>query len=191
MKTKTRDKNTTYGQWLSEYAQIKFQKGDRRNPENQDFRCGHCHQQVHSGAMWGHVQNRNHCPYCLWSRHLDLLKAGDRLCACKGWMRPVGLTYKRTPKKYAHELAGELMLVHQCQDCHRVSINRAAADDMTDRLWEVFELSLSLEHRQESILRKDDIRLLQREDAVFVRTLIFGRGWIDPANTANAMAASV
>jgi DNA-directed RNA polymerase subunit RPC12/RpoP len=176
MKTKNIDENSRYDQWMSEYALIKFQKGGRRHAENQGFRCGHCRQEVHAGSMWTHVQNRNHCPYCLWSRHLDLKKTGDRLCACKGWMKPVGLTIKRTIKKYARSQFGELMLVHQCQDCNRISINRLAADDMTDRLWEVFENSCRPESPLENILQKDGVRLLQSEEAAFARTLVFGRG---------------
>jgi hypothetical protein len=46
------------------------------------------------------VRNRNHCPYCLWSRCLDLFRAGDRLSACKAPMQPVGLALKHTRKKY-------------------------------------------------------------------------------------------
>jgi hypothetical protein len=79
------------------------------------------------------VQHRNHCPYCLWSRHLDHEKAGDRLSACKAGMRPIGLTYKRTRKKYGDQ-RGEMMLVHLCLDCGKVSLNRVAADDDSEML---------------------------------------------------------
>ena len=115
-----------------------------------NFECGHCRLRVSAEPRLAGVQNRNHCPYCLWSKHVDLRAAGDRLCACKGRMRPVGLALKRTKKKYAPDGArgprpkrGELMLVHQCAACGSLSLNRVAADDSAGRLWEVFEASLA------------------------------------------------
>jgi hypothetical protein len=94
-----------------------------------DFTCMHCRSFVCADAALSGVHNRNHCPYCLVSRHLDLFEAGDRLSACKGAMLPVALTWKRSLKKYARPGDGELMLIHQCKDCDRLSINRIAADD--------------------------------------------------------------
>src|SRR5512133_632213 len=77
---------------------------------NRDFKCNHCRQHVSAASFLSGVVNRNHCPYCLWSRHLDYYKPGDRLAACKAKMRPVGLTLKATRKKYSPESQGELML---------------------------------------------------------------------------------
>ncbi len=94
-----------------------------------DFKCAHCHVFVSSAHLISGVNNRNHCPYCLWSCHLDLYAAGDRLSACKAPMRPIGLTMKTGRNKYQRESRGELMLVHQCTDCGTLSINRIAADD--------------------------------------------------------------
>jgi hypothetical protein len=53
-----------------------------RKDNMQEFKCGHCHAFVSMEPILSGVQNRNHCPYCLWSRHLDLYEAGDRLSAC-------------------------------------------------------------------------------------------------------------
>ena len=109
-----------------------------------DFECGQCRLRVSAEPRLSGVQNRNHCPYCLWSKHVDLREAGDRLCACKGLMRPVGLALKRTKKKYAAAGArGELLLAHQCAACGAVSLNRVAADDSPARLREVWEASLA------------------------------------------------
>ena len=110
---------------------------------NADFKCLHCRGYVSSAEMLAGVGNRNHCPYCLWSRHLDLFEAGDRLAACKAPMRPVGLTLKRSRNKYASAVSGELMLVHLCTECDRISINRIAADDVPEMIIEVFEASLT------------------------------------------------
>ena len=96
---------------------------------NTDFTSIHCRNYVSAGYVLSGVQHRNHCPYCLWSRHLDLYKAGDRLAACKAPMQPVGLTIKRRDKKYASMSSGELMLIHLCTDCGKVSINREGYED--------------------------------------------------------------
>jgi hypothetical protein len=65
-----------------------------------DFRCAYCRGWVSSASFVSGVHNRNHCPYCLWSRHLDLYAAGDRLSACKAPMQPVALTRKPGRGKY-------------------------------------------------------------------------------------------
>lgn len=67
---------------------------------NSDFTCAHCGNFIPASIMAAGVNNRNHCPYCLWSRHLDLFQAGDRMAACKAPMQPIGLTLKRGRKKY-------------------------------------------------------------------------------------------
>lgn len=113
-----------------------------RQRDRQDFTCKHCLRLVSTHSLFSGVQNRNHCPYCLWSRHMDLYTAGDRLAACKSGMQPVGLTLKQNHKKYSFAGSGELMLIHQCIECSKVSINRLASDDDADAVWEVYEESL-------------------------------------------------
>ena len=107
-----------------------------------DFKCAHCHVIVSSAHFLSGVNNRNHCPYCLWSCHLDLYAAGDRLSACKEQMRPVGLTLKMGRNKYRRDGRGELMLVHECVDCGALSINRIAADDDSSTILAVFDASI-------------------------------------------------
>ena len=107
-----------------------------------DFRCAHCGYWVTSNREFSGVNNRNHCPYCLWSKHLDLFEAGDRMSACKSTMRPVGLTIKRINKKYGAGGVGELMLVHQCQECGKLVANRIAADDDIETILAVYRVSL-------------------------------------------------
>ena len=107
-----------------------------------DFRCAHCRVLVSSAHVLSGVNNRNHCPYCLWSCHLDLYAAGDRLSACKGQMKPIGLTMKLSRNKYRLDKRGELMLVHQCMECGALSINRVAADDDSAAILAVFRESL-------------------------------------------------
>jgi DNA-directed RNA polymerase subunit RPC12/RpoP len=142
---------------------------------NVDFRCLHCGYPVSANPILSGVANRNHCPYCLWSRHLDLFAAGDRLSACKAPMQPLGLTLKRSLKKYSRAGCGELMLVHVCKECGRVAFNRIAADDDVDRLLETYECSLRLDPETRFILAYSGIRLLTCADGELVQAGLLGR----------------
>lgn len=128
-----------------------------------DFRCMHCHNRVSAAPMFSGVNHRNHCPYCLWSRHLDLFAAGDRLSACKGQMGPIGLTMKRSRNKYRLEARGELMLIHQCIECEGLSINRIAADDDPESILTVFQDSLLHSHQIRDHCSRQGIGMLGAE----------------------------
>ncbi len=137
-----------------------------------DFTCRHCHAYVSSLSVLSGVNNRNHCPYCLWSRHLDWFAAGDRLSACKALMRPVALTLKRSRNKY--RLGGELMVVHVCVECAALSINRIAADDDAEKLMAVLQESFSLSQTIQMLMDKSGIRLLGTESMGLVQRQLFG-----------------
>ena len=139
-----------------------------------DFRCAHCHALVSSAHLLSGVNNRNHCPYCLWSCHLDLFAAGDRLSACKAPMSPIGLTMKKSRNKYQRDLRGELMLVHQCTDCGTLSINRIAADDDSETVLAVFQESLRLGQLTHALCREHGILLLSEHDMDVIRTQLYG-----------------
>ena len=139
-----------------------------------DFRCTHCHTLVPSTHLVSGVNNRNHCPYCLWSCHLDLYAAGDRLCACKAPMKPVGLTMKIGRNKYRRDSRGELMLIHQCTECGALSINRIAADDDSGTVLTVFQESVSLGQHLRALCQENGIVMLKTEDTGFVYTQLYG-----------------
>jgi DNA-directed RNA polymerase subunit RPC12/RpoP len=143
------------------------------NPNNQDFNCAHCKYPVSAERLVAAVSNRNHCPYCLWSRHMDLYKPGDRLSACKQPMHAVALTLKRTPKKYSWE-RGELMVVHICLDCGKVSANRIAADDDPDKLWIVFEQSIGLDEPSHRRIESAGIHPVTNNDRQIVQDQLYG-----------------
>jgi hypothetical protein len=65
-------------------------------------------------------RNRNHCPACLYSRHVDATTPGDRASDCGSSMQPVGVFLR--PK-------GEQVIVHRCLGCGFERYNRIAADD--------------------------------------------------------------
>ena len=56
------------------------------------FQCGHCGVDVSLDAPG--TSHRNHCPSCLWSRHLDRNVPGDRKAACPGGMEPIAVTVR-------------------------------------------------------------------------------------------------
>jgi ribosome biogenesis GTPase len=140
-----------------------------------DFVCKHCGFPVSANPQVSAVVHRNHCPYCLWSRHLDLYQPGDRLSACKGLMKPMGLCFKKTSKKYSlSNIIGELMLVHQCLDCGSISINRIAADDDPELLMQVYSLSLSLDPRTKNVCFQKKIDLLEEKQESMISDRLFG-----------------
>ncbi len=138
------------------------------------FSCVQCHAFVSSDPASSGVQNRNHCPFCLWSSHVDLETAGDRLAACRSRMEPIGLTVKSTRKKYGPG-QGELMLIHLCRGCEKLSINRIAADDSPAALLAAFEASFRLPAGLVTRLQGDGIRPLTEAHRELVRTQLFGR----------------
>ncbi|MDD5367806.1 MAG: RNHCP domain-containing protein [Anaerolineaceae bacterium] len=145
-----------------------------RTQAEDGFRCRHCGVFVSSAVWLAGVLNRNHCPYCLWSRHLDLYQPGDRLSACQAPMRPAGLSHKQTQKKYASARLGELLLVHVCTGCSGVSINRLAADDDVETVLQVFEQSLQMDAALQSRLATALIRPLTAEHRGQVQAQLLG-----------------
>jgi DNA-directed RNA polymerase subunit RPC12/RpoP len=93
-----------------------------RQAENTAFPCAHCGTSVPANTD-GHY--RNHCPWCLWSLHVDELP-GDRASECRGLMEPIGLVEK-SGKGW--------QVVHRCTTCGHRQPNRlvregAAPDDL-------------------------------------------------------------
>ena len=86
-------------------------------PKSKFFTCKNCHKKVFFEAPG--TKNRNHCPYCLYSLHVDN-HSGDRESACGGLMEPIGKIFK---------LDEEEVLVHECLECGKIRKNRVAGDD--------------------------------------------------------------
>ena len=84
------------------------------------FICGHCGKEV---APLGYC-SRNHCPYCLYSRHLDI-NPGDRASECGGLMRPSAVT--------SHAKKG-FVITHKCIKCGATRNNKMQQDDDTSLL---------------------------------------------------------
>lgn len=88
------------------------QPGPRFTRRIEDFTCDHCGREVRGTGY------TNHCPSCLWSRHVDV-SPGDRLAECGGLMRPVAVLYQ----------AGEYTIIQHCTACGHTWRNRAAPGD--------------------------------------------------------------
>lgn len=139
-------------------------RGWKHRLKEEAFICAYCAAQVYTQPVISGVQNRNHCPYCLCSRHMDHLQAGDRMSVCKSIMQPIGLSAKHSRNKYGRATWGELMLVHRCSECGKLSINRLAADDQVERLMEIYLASIHLDHLVKQELHLQGIRILQQDD---------------------------
>lgn len=83
-----------------------------RKEENSGFICDHCGNEV---LPLTNGSYRNHCPFCLYSRHVDS-KPGDRQHTCGGLMQPIAIK----PSKKG------LQILHQCLRCGEIKPNRIA-----------------------------------------------------------------
>lgn len=87
--------------------------------ENTGFICENCYKEVQplsNGSF------RNHCPYCLHSKHMDDVP-GDRASLCQGIMKPIG--------KRHHSKKG-IQIIHECQSCGHIMVNKIADDYQGD-----------------------------------------------------------
>ena len=76
------------------------------------FICTHCGREI---RPLGYT-SRNHCPYCLWSLHVDI-NPGDRANECGGEMEPIRA--EPDPRR-------GYIIVHRCTKCGEIHRNRAA-----------------------------------------------------------------
>lgn len=90
---------------------------------NDPFDCEHCGKAVEPIVYGGSY--RNHCPFCLYSKHVDAEVPGDRSNTCSGLMEPIGVQTRRT---------GEYVLVHKCVKCGFERLNRIASDDDVEKI---------------------------------------------------------
>ena len=87
----------------------KFQK------KVEDFTCEHCHKEVKGDGF------TNHCPHCLWSKHVDV-NPGDRQSTCGGVMQPINFMSERTGYS----------LIHRCMKCGHEKKNQLSDKDDFD-----------------------------------------------------------
>lgn len=90
---------------------------------DQEFICENCKRTV---LKLGY-SSRNHCPYCLHSKHVDI-NPGDRKEECKGLLVPVGCELD-SKKGY--------IIIHKCSKCGAIRRNKYAKDDDMDLIIEL------------------------------------------------------
>lgn len=96
----------------------------------EDFICEHCGAEVKGNGY------TNHCPHCLYSKHVDI-NPGDRAADCGGLMEPIDVEIK----------GGQYVLVQKCQKCGFIRRNKV---DKTDD----FEAVLSIARNKVERLKK-------------------------------------
>ena len=96
----------------------KFMKND------DEFICENCHQKVSKL----NYTSRDHCPYCLYSKHVDI-NPGDRENTCLGLLKPIDIEkYKDTYK-----------IIYKCEKCHQIHKNVMANDDNYDEILNIMK----------------------------------------------------
>lgn len=86
----------------------------RFNEIDEGFICENCQKKVEPTGY----TSRDHCPYCLYSKHVDI-NPGDRKNECCGLLKPIGIEkFKDTYK-----------IIYRCEKCHQEHKNIIAKDD--------------------------------------------------------------
>jgi hypothetical protein len=85
--------------------------------KEENFICENCGVEVEGNGY------TNHCPKCLWSKHVDI-DPGDRAADCGGMMEPVFLDFSN----------GVFSITHECVKCGTKKKNITSPDDNTNIL---------------------------------------------------------
>jgi len=90
----------------------------RFQKRREDFTCEHC------GAFVKGSGYTDHCPKCLWSKHVDI-NPGDRKSNCGGMMKPIGVEVK----------GNEYIIHYRCTKCsHKFKVKSAPDDNFEEIL---------------------------------------------------------
>ncbi|MDP3996141.1 MAG: RNHCP domain-containing protein [bacterium] len=102
----------------------KFSETKKFQRRKENFRCGYC------GKNTDGTGYTNHCPKCLWSKHVDI-NPGDRQADCGALMEPVRVETKN----------GEHVIIHRCSECRTEKRNRMQDEDSFEAVIKVAERS--------------------------------------------------
>jgi len=86
----------------------------------ENFICEHCGAEVKGNGF------TNHCPKCLWCKHVDI-NPGDRKESCGGLMEPVQIISEREGES----------IVHKCVICKKEKKNHVSKEDDFDSILSV------------------------------------------------------
>ncbi|MBL8029691.1 MAG: RNHCP domain-containing protein [Candidatus Doudnabacteria bacterium] len=88
----------------------------------ENFACKNCGAKVKGSGY------TNHCPQCLWSKHVDI-NPGDRAEKCEGQMEPIHVEYRK----------GEYILTHKCLICGQTRKCKTSPEDSIETLAKLSE----------------------------------------------------
>lgn len=83
----------------------------------ENFICANC------GAIVTGNGYTNHCPHCLWSKHVDVLP-GDRASECGGMMEPI----------LAEPNGADFIITHKCTKCGRTKRQKSSDSDNMEKI---------------------------------------------------------
>lgn len=81
----------------------------------QDFVCGNCGENVIGNGY------TDHCPKCLWGKHVDEEIPGDRISDCGGLMEPQSSQFSISNLQFT--------IKYKCTKCRHVFNVRQGKDD--------------------------------------------------------------
>lgn len=93
---------------------------------NEGFICEKCKKENPKATK----SCRNHCIFCLYSKHVDDLVPGDRASTCLGLMEPLGIDYN-SKKGY--------QIIYLCKKCKKKAKNIAADDDDMELITKIMQ----------------------------------------------------
>ncbi len=93
-------------------------KSERRFQKRvEDFICDNCKKKVEGDGY------TDHCPRCLWSKHLDI-SPGDRRESCEGDMKPIMVKVT----------GGKNIIYYRCLSCGVIRKVKAVEGDSIDEI---------------------------------------------------------
>lgn len=90
---------------------------------DEEFVCENCGKKVKPLGY----SCRNHCPYCLFSKHVDI-NPGDREESCHGLLEPIDIEIS-SKKGY--------IIISKCIKCGAIRKNKMAEDDNIELVYEI------------------------------------------------------
>lgn len=87
----------------------------------EDFVCEVCGEKVKGDGT------TDHCPKCLWGKHVDEETPGGRASGCRGLMRPIRSEYKN----------GQFRIYYKCERCNHSFWVREGEGDNREMLVEL------------------------------------------------------
>jgi hypothetical protein len=93
-------------------------------------------------------------------------------------MKPIGLIFKNISyNPFTDKARGELMIIHLCLNCGKISCNRIAGDDNSHEIIYLLQKRKNLDKEIISRLNSHGIILLTENDKSGVLTSLYGKNY--------------